>query len=139
MKEFKKDKLEFFLPDNFKGLSKNYLLECIFDDEIQSKWKPNVGDIIVGITGNIFVISCIDNLHESLGGKRYYFGGGSCNRDGGNVLNSTFCYTANESGKYIHPIEGEQDNLYHSSIRNFRYVPYPHERFIKCEGIIINC
>lgn len=129
MKEFNKEDLEFHLNDKpFKGLSKKYIMEAIFNDAIQNKWQPQVGDIIVGCTGNIFVISGIDRLHEKLGGKRYYFGGSSCNRDGGNVLDSTYCYTANESGKHIHPIDGEKTNLYHSSIRNFRFVPYPHER-----------
>lgn len=117
------------MPTSFKGLSKEYILECIFDKDIQKKWKPGKGDIIVGCTGNIFVISVTDRLHENLGGTRYYFGGGSCNRDGGCVLDSTFYYTANESGKYIHPTKGEQENPNHSCIRDFRYVPYPHERF----------
>lgn len=129
MKKFEREDLEFFLPMSFKGLSKEYLLECIFDEEIQKKWKPGTGDIIVGCTGNIYVISVTEKLHESIGGTRYYFGGGSCNRDGGTTLDSTYYYTANESGKYIHPTKGEQKNCYHSSIRNFRYVPYPHERF----------
>lgn len=126
--QFDRETLEFHLPKTFKLLRKEYILECIFNEEIQNKWNPSVGDLIVGCTGNIFVISVIDNLHETLGGKRYYFGGGSCNRDGGNILDSTFYYTANESGKYFHPTKGEQDNLCHSSIRDFRYVPYPHER-----------
>lgn len=129
MREFIKENLEFYLDDKpFKGLSKEYIMEAIFNTDIQKNWNPQEGDVIVGCTGNIFVISVIDNLHERLGGKRYYFGGGSCNRDGGNILDSTFCYTANETGKYIHPIKGELDNLNHSSIRDFRYVPYPHER-----------
>jgi hypothetical protein len=129
MDKFNKEDLEFYLPDKlFKGLSKNYILEAIFNDDIQSKWNPQVGDIIVGCTGNIFVISGMDHLCEKLGGNKYYFGGSSCNRDGGNVLDSTYCFTANESGKYIHPLKGQQENLYHSSIRNFKYVPYPHER-----------
>ncbi len=129
MREFIKEDLEFYLNDKpFKGLSKEYIMEAIFNTDIQKNWNPQVGDVIVGCTGNIFVISVIDNLHEILGGKRYYFGGGSCNRDVGNILDSTFCYTANESGKYIHPTKGELDNLYHSSIRDFRFVPYPHER-----------
>ena len=127
MKKFDKEKLEFYLNDKpFKGLSKNYILDCIFNDDIQKKWTPNVGDVIVGETGNIFVISGVDYLHESLGGNRYYFGGGYCSRNG-SVLDSTYCYTANENGKYIHPIEGDIENLYHSSIREFKYVPYPHE------------
>ncbi len=128
MDKFNKEELDFYLPDSFKGLSKEYLMECIFDKVIQKQWKPSKGDIIVGCTGNVFVISNVEILHESIGGNRYYFGGGSCNRDGGNVLDSTYCYTANEIGKYIHPITGEKQNPYHSSIRNFRYVPYPHER-----------
>jgi len=129
MKEFNKENLDFYLNDkSFKGLSKKYIMEAIFNNDIQSKWKPQVGDIIVGCTGNIFVISGMYRLSKNLGGTLYYFGGRSCNRNGGNVLDETYCYTANESGKYIHPLNGEQKNLYHSLIRDFRYVPYPHER-----------
>lgn len=127
MKEFEKEKVELFLPDSFKGLSKKYLLDCIFNEEIQKNWSPGLGDIIIGSTGNVFVISGVENLHEKIGGKKYYFGGGSCNRDGGNVLDSTFCFTANESGKNYHPINGEVEDFYHSCIRDFKYVPYPHE------------
>jgi len=127
MDEFNRETLEFHLPERFKGLRKEYILDCIFDKEIQEKWTPNVGDLIVGCTGNIFVISVVENRHQDIGGKMYLFGGGSCNRDGGSILDSTFYYTANESGKYIHPTKGEQVNLYHYSIRDFRYVPYPHE------------
>jgi len=129
MKDFNRENLEFYLNGKvFKGLSKEYILEAIFNNNIQKNWKPQVGDVIVGSTGNIFVISGMDKLHERLGGNIYYFGGSSCNRDGGCILDSTYCYTANESGKYIHPLTGEKENLYHSSIREFRYVPYPHER-----------
>jgi len=128
MKEFKKEDLDFFLPKSFKRLSKEYLLECVFNEEIQKQWKPAIGDIIVGCTGNVYVIGAVEDLSDSIGGTRYYFGGGSCNRDGGCVLDSTFCYTANESGKFFHPLKGEIENHYHSSIRDFRYVPYPHER-----------
>lgn len=124
---YDKETLEFFLPDEFKGLSKEYILDCMFDNEIQKNWVPGMGDIIVGPTGNIFVISVVDELHESIGGTRYYYGGGSCNRDGGRVLDSTFYYTANESGIYYHPIKGKIKNYNHSSIREYRYVPYPHE------------
>lgn len=124
---FNRNDLEFYLPEVFKGLTKSYILECIFNADIQTKWVPSVGDVIVGCTGNIFVISAVENRNADIGGKMYFFGGGSCNRDGGNVLDSTYCYTANESGVYIHPFEGVQTNLYHSSIRDFKYVPYPHE------------
>ena len=130
MKQFIKDDLEFHLPEQFKGLKKDYILSCIFDDDIQSKWIPEKGDIMVGCTGNVWVISNIEKLYESLGGDRYYFGGNSCNRDGGNVLNDTICFTANESGKLITWINGkleEVEDSYHSSIKDFRFVPYPHE------------
>lgn len=120
--------IEYFLPAYFKGLSKEYMMSCILDENIQKNWKPDVGDVIVGETGNIFVISAKEDLHESLGGTMYFYGGGSCNRDGGNVLDSTFCYTANESGKYYHPTKGETTNLYHTSIRNYKFIPYPHEK-----------
>lgn len=126
--KFDREDLEFYLNEEpFKGLSKEYILEAIFNEDIQRKWKPQVGDVIVGCTGNIFVISGLDKYNKSLGGNKYYFGGGSCNRDGGCVLDSTYCFTANESGKYIHPLDGEKTNPYHSSIREFKYVPYPHE------------
>jgi hypothetical protein len=127
MEKFDREELEFFLPDRFKGLSKDYLMDCIFNEDIQKRWSPQKGDIMVGPTGNIFVISVVEQLHESIGGRKYYFGGGSCNRDGGSVLDSTYYFTANRSGKYIHPTKGEQTNPYHSSIKNFRFVPYPHE------------
>lgn len=128
MEEYNKEDLEFFLPDSFKGLSKDYIIECIFDEDIQKNWTPGIGDVIVGPTGNIFVISNTLNLNKSIGGKMYFYGGGLCNRDGGIVMNSTHCYTANESGKYYDPLKGEQDNPYHSSIRKFKFIPYPHER-----------
>lgn len=124
---YDRETLEFFLPDEFKGLSKEYILDCIFNTEIQKNWVPGMGDIIVGPTGNIFVISEVDELHESIGGRRYYYGGGACSRGDSGVLDSTFCYTANESGIYYHPIKGKIENLYHSPIREYRYVPYPHE------------
>jgi hypothetical protein len=128
MDKFELEALEFHLPMTFKGLRKQYLLDCIFNDTIQKNWKPTTGDIIVGCTGNIFVISGTRNLNENIGGKMYFFGGSMCSRDSNSsVMDSTYCYTANESGIYYHPIKGAQSNCYHSSIRKFRYVPYPHE------------
>jgi len=115
MKEFDKETLEFSLPKRFKGLEREYIIDCIFDEEIQKNWKPGVSDLIVGCIGTIFVISAVDNSHERLSGKRYYFNDGSYNKDGGRALDSE-----------------EQSILYHSSIRDFRYVPYPHERSISC-------
>jgi hypothetical protein len=125
---FDREKLDFYLGNKtFKGLSKEYIMDCIFNEDIQKNWNPQKGDIIVTCTGNIYVIGNVEMLHKSLGGKRYYYGGAGCSRDGSCVMDSTYCFTANESGKYIHPLKGEQENLYHSSIRKFRYVPYPHE------------
>jgi hypothetical protein len=39
---------------------------------------------------------------------------GMCSRDSNSsVMDSTYCYTANESGIYYHPIKGSQSNCYH--------------------------
>lgn len=125
-----REKLEFYLPDTFKGLTKDYILECIFDEDIQKSWSPSIGDIIVGETGNIFVVSGEHRLVDELGSTLYFFGGGLCNRDGGHILDSTFCYTMNKSGDwYEYTADGIEivDNLYHSAFSEFRYVPYPHE------------
>ena len=125
-REFIRTELEFHLPQLFKGLSKEYMLKCIFDEEIQQNWTPQIGDIIIGSTGNVFVISGKSNLHEDLGGPLYFFGGLLCGDDEG-FLCDTLSFTANESGRWYHPYRGEEMNLYHSSIREFKYVPYPHE------------
>lgn len=124
-----KENLEFFLNSKtpFKGLSKRYIIECCLNKDIQSSWQPKVGDIIVGETANIFVISGHHHLVESIGGDMYFFGGGLCNRDGGCFMDSTYCFTINRSGvKYGIDGKPEQD-CYHSSFSKFRYVPYPHE------------
>lgn len=129
MREFDRDAIFFFLGlEDFKGMTREYMMDCVFDDEIQRNWTPKKGDVIMGNTANIFVISEVEIRHEDIGGSVFYFGGGSCNRDGGCALDETFCYTANESGKYYHPTMGEQENSNHSSIRDFRFIPYPHER-----------
>jgi len=129
--EFRKDDLLFYLPESFKGLSKEYIMNCIFDESIQKAWIPTVGDVIVGPTGNIFVISAYHHLHGTLGGNLFFFGGGLCNRDGGIIMNETYSSTMNESGKwYGYNNEGkvvEKPNSYHSSFKDFRFVPYPHE------------
>ena len=75
MDVFDRKELEFSLPDSFKGLSKEYILDAIFNTKIQINWKPQEGDIIVGCTGNIFVISGESNLVPELGGKLFFFGG----------------------------------------------------------------
>ena len=131
MKVFNRESIDFFLPNEFKGLNKSYILDCMFNNKIQSKWKPAIGDIIVGDTGNVFVISGHSKLNEKLGGDKFYYGGGSCNRDGGNIMDSTYCYTMNESGinyGYNDAMDiVEIQDLYHSGFKNYRFVPYPHE------------
>ena len=130
MKEFDKEEISYFLPNYFKGLSKKYILDVIFNEDIQKNWSPRVGDVIVSCTGNIFTISGEHQLVSELGGKIFFFGGGLCNREGSNVLNETYCYTMNFSGKWYTYENGtivEKPNCYHSSWKNFRYVPYPHE------------
>jgi|SRR6478735_1401124 len=131
MKKFIKEDLDFYLPENFKGIDKLYMMKAIFDENIQKKWKPKVGDVIAGCTGNIFVISGEHNLIEELGGKLFFFGGGLCNRTGGNVMNETYCYSMNKSGIWYTYNENfiivEKTNYYHSSFDNYRFIPYPHE------------
>lgn len=126
--KFIKESLSFFLPNYYKGLDKDYILAKVFDKEIQENWKPREGDVIVGSTGNIFVISAKRTLVKELGGDLFFFGGGLCNRDGGNLMNETFCHTMNEDGIWYElGVQPRTDNIYHSSFKDFRYVPYPHE------------
>lgn len=132
MKKFIKKDLEFYLPESFRGLSKKYIVNKIFDKELQKSWCPRVGDLIVGCTGNIFVISAKEHLHEKLGGDLFFFGGGLCTRDGSCFMNETFCYTMNKSGKWIEVgVDGhkEKDNCYHSAIKDFRFIPYINENY----------
>lgn len=128
---FNKEDLDFFLPKSFKGLSKEYILEAVFNEQIQKNWRPQIGDVIVGRTGNVFVISGYHQTHESLGGDKFFFGGSLCSRDGGNFLNDTHCYVLNKDGMeyyYGHSGIEKQENPYYSKFSDFRYVPYPHER-----------
>lgn len=130
MEDFNKEDLKFFLPEEFKGLSKKYILDCIFNEDIQKEWKPKIGDIIVGKTGNIFVISESHNTIKKLGGTKFFFGGGLCSRDGSNILNETYCNVLNEDGfNYIYTSDGIKkiNDLYYSKFSDFKYVPYPHE------------
>lgn len=130
MDEFTKEDLEFFLPDSFKGLTKQYILDCVFNEDIQRGWYPREGDIIVGPTGNVFVISGKHHLTAQLGGDLFFFGGHLCNRTGGNILDDTACFTLNKDGKYYqYTARGIEayDKLGHSAFSHFRYVPYPHE------------
>lgn len=126
--EFIREDLEMYLSDKpFKRLSKEYILYCIFNEDIQNKWTPQVGDIIVGPTGNIFVLAGKHHLIPELGGDTFFFAPGFCSRDGDSFMESTYSSTVNKSGiKYGFggkPI----DDLYHTAFSHFRYVPYPHE------------
>ena len=117
MSKFIKEDIEFFLKETCKGLSKEYILDAIFNESIQAKWIPQLGDMIVGPTGNIYFISAIDQLSDKLGGTRYYYGGGMCNRTNGNELDETYCFTMNKDGVWKgwkdHEIQ-EYKNYYHS-------------------------
>lgn len=119
---FSKGDLRFWLPETFKGLSRQYMIECIFDAHIQEKWEPQVGDIIVGYTGNVFVISGEHKLDNSLGGACYFFGGSTCGRNGSGILNSTQSYVMNKDGFRFNNLDQTV-----SRISDFRFVPYPHE------------
>ena len=72
MDEFNYEDMDFYLPDNFQGISKKYILKCIFDKKIQSSWNPSVGDLMVGPTGNLFTIGGEHTLCEELGGPLYF-------------------------------------------------------------------
>lgn len=134
---FDRNEIGMFMKNSFKGLSKKYILDAVFNEEIQKNWKPKIGDIIIGPTGNIFVISAEHTSHKEMGGTKFFFGGGLCNRDGGNILNETFCYTMNESGRNYTWVDGEIrpiNDPYHGSFREYRYVPYPHELNVPDQG-----
>ena len=122
MEKFSKEDLNFYLPDSFKGLSKKYMLDCIFNKEIQEKWYPGEGDIMVGNTGNVFTISGSHDLVDELGGEVFLFGGHLCNRDGGHICSSTACSLMNKEG-----FKGDFEVYDVSSFSDFRFVPYPHE------------
>ena len=129
--KFNWETLEFFLPVLFKNLSKGYMLDCIFDDEIQKKWKPKIGDIIVNSSGNIFVISNHDSFSEEFGGDTYYFGGGLYNNYDGIIFNQTYCFVLNNDGMRYYrdkdcKIQKEFNSSY-SKISDYRFIPYPHE------------
>ena len=123
--KFIREDLEFYLPETFRELTKEYILECIFNDEIQKNWKPQEGDVMVGCTGNIWVIASKYDYHESIGGTMYFFGG-TIGRIGGVNQSIASCHTMNESGKWIE----EGTHFGHSSIKNFRFIPVRWQKII---------
>lgn len=127
---FNEKSLDQFLPDNFKGLSKSYIMNCVFNNTIQKDWKPRVGDVIIGITGNVFVISASQTLVEELGGTVFFFGGGLRTSGNDGILNETYNYALNKTGKkFIRTSKGidEVSDMNYSRFSDYRYVPYPHE------------
>lgn len=134
--EFNREDLDFYITEvPFKGLSKDYIMSCIFEERIQKNWIPEVGDIIVGSTGNIFVISNYHDLATQLGGRLFFFGGSLCARGDSIIANDTFSYTMNKGGKWLEfTPEGPKEikNFNHSSWKEFRFVPYPHELKSRC-------
>lgn len=140
MDKFNKEDLEFYLNDDgIKGLSKEYILNCIFDKTIQRNWKPGIGDLIVGETGNIYTITSSFPFHESIGGEHFYFGGGMCVRDGGNFCNETYTMVLTKDGiEYGRDGNPVDFSTTYRSYKNYRYIPYPHEltkaKFLKYYG-----
>ena len=59
--------------------------------EVGLEWEPTNGDFFATDQSfpNIFVISGSHDLHETLGGKMWFFNGHLCSRDGGCQLNET--------------------------------------------------
>ena len=115
--EFDKEDLEFCLPDEFKGLSKDYMLNCIFSEKIQKSWiTPKVGDLIVTTTGNIFTIS----------GEHYgtFFFGGFLQGRNSRILSESSTFVVNFTGELKRKINGKKTC---SKFSEFRFIPYPHE------------
>lgn len=132
MELFDEDLLRFHLPKVFKSLTKEYIIECIFNEKIQKKWIPQEGDIIVGPSGNIFTIGTISRRAPEIGGDICLFNPTLCNRDGGAFLNSTYALTFNEDGLwYDFDADAKafvgKKNYNHGAKSDFRFVPYPHE------------
>lgn len=128
--------LEFYVKYSAEqfDLDIEYIIDVVFHEEIQNNWIPKVGDLICGPTGNIFVISGKHHLHEDLGGTKFFYGGSLCNRDGGCLLDSTMCYTMNESGLvYRASSDGYvgEEKSGHSSFHHYRWIPRPVDELSK--------
>lgn len=87
------------------------------------KWLPEDGDFFsTGIDqewDNIFVVSGSHNLVPELGGKRWFFNGHLCNRDGGCIANSTASMCMNMKGIQSDRFEDGIIN----SVERFVFVP----------------
>ncbi len=113
LEEFDSDILE-------QGLSVKYILDVVKNEDIQKSWKPKMGDLMVGSTGNLWVLSNSQKLCQELGGELFFFGGNTCVRGAGILMDQTMCYTVNKEGKSW---RGEENDPYHSSFDRFRWVP----------------
>lgn len=121
--------MEFSLRNkSIKGLSNQYILDAIFDKPTQAMWRPQVGDIIVGPTGNIFVIGASQMFYPEIGGEVFFFGG-TMAASKGCTMDTPVCYTMNRGGRFMKPGTPKEGEYFpgHSSWKKFRFVPYAHE------------
>lgn len=129
MTEFNSAQLEIHIPDDVKqrwDVSKEYILDCVFHERMQEEWDPRVGDLMIGPTGNIWIISSKQNFCESFGGPMFFFGGNLCSRDGGCIMNETTCYTMNKDGFWYEWKDGnivKEKTPSHCGFKDMRWIP----------------
>lgn len=90
--------------------------------EVGLKWEPTNGDFFATDQSfpNIFVISGSHDLHETLGGKMWFFNGHLCSRDGGCQLNETASDCMQADARTM----PKDFNIYHiSSFNEFIWLP----------------
>jgi 8-oxo-dGTP pyrophosphatase MutT (NUDIX family) len=138
---FTREKLERirWMINPIKGLPITYVFNCALNEEIQKNWKPQIGDVIFGPTGNFFVISGKHSLHERFDGDTYFFGGSFYAKNDSNILSELGCSALNKHGikfeyvddsEYPEPFNKFEKNGgfgTYSAFYDFRYIPYPHE------------
>lgn len=114
-----------------RGLSVDYIIKCALDQKIQKEWVPQIGDMILGITGNMFVISAVDEYAEEVGGTQYYFGGHKAWTICENKRKEIYsCYVFNNDGVKYKLIDANFEPLNYlesfgmSSKKDFRFIPY---------------
>ncbi len=56
--------LQTFLPDEFRGLDKQYMIQCVFNEEIQKNWIPKIGDITISLMADIYVLESDNKVSE---------------------------------------------------------------------------
>lgn len=121
------ENISFLMPESFKGMPKSYMLACAFHPDIQENWQPQTGDVMVGQTGNVFVISGMFTLVEEFGGPLFYFGTHPCATDS-SIMDSNCSFVMNKSGlKHDYSRDALVTHPRYSKISKFRFIPYPHE------------